>query len=301
MHIIYAYCQTCILVQGVSCGSDCRCHYNISQRVNIFTCSGTKYTELPGAIPDFTNWMDIEHHGITRLCGKYDYLKRPSNITHLDLYSGQTDFICDDILNEIFYCSEVKLLNLAKNKLRIIPTKFNETGWKLSDNIKKILLGGNPVQCDCDMLWLISWLNNTRVSGQRLVQDYQDVICTGGQWDGIPVYRLDKVKMGCYPKKVVTWIIVVSSVIGGLMLITVILVIIVYRQRTLVRWWMYKRFDKLIGNPDKMEDLTDMEYDAFLSYRFVSALNILVVHSAKRIVENMCRIHLKRHSQKIPP
>ncbi len=24
-------------------------------------------------------------------------------------------------------------------------------------------------------------------------------------------------------------------------------------------------------------------------------------HSAKRIVENMCRIHLKRHSQKIPP
>ncbi len=213
--------------------------------------------------------MQIESNAITKLCGEYDYLKKPSNITHLNLYSGQIDFICDETLNEIFYNSEVRLLNLAKNKLKIIPGIFNETGWKRSDSIKKILLSGNPVQCDCDMLWLISWLNNTRVSGQRLVQDYEDVICTGGQWDGTPVYKLDKVKMGCYPKKVPTWIIVVSSVVGALMLITVILVIIVYQHWILVRWFMYKHFDRLIGNPDKMEDLTDMEYDAFLSYRFV--------------------------------
>ncbi len=212
--------------------------------------------------------MNIEQNGIARLCGKYDYLKRPSNITHLDLHSGQIDLICDETLNEIFYNSEVKLLNLAKNKLKIIPTKFNETGWKPSDNIKKILLSGNPVQCDCDMLWLIPWLNNTRVSGQRLVEDYQDVICTGGQWNGIPVYKLDKVKMGCYPKKLATWIIAVSSTVCGLI---VILVIIAYRQRMLLRWLVYRCTGKLIGNPDKTEDLTNMEYDAFLSYRYVSA------------------------------
>ncbi len=226
-----------------------------------------KYTKLPKTAPSFTNWMDIEHNGITRLCGKYDYMKRPSNITHINLYSGQIDFICEETLNEIFYNSEVRFLNLAKNKFKVISRKFNETGWEKSNYLQKLWLGGNPVQCDCNMLWLISWLNNTRVSGQRLVQDYQDVICTGGEWDGIPVYKLNQVKMGCYPDKVATWIIVVSSAIGGLILITVIIVITVYQHWILVRWWMYKHFDKLIGNPDKMEDLTGMEYDAFLSYR----------------------------------
>ena len=116
------------------------------------------------------------------------------------------------------------------------------------------------------MLWLISWLNNTRVSGQRLDQDYQDVICTGGQWNGTPVYKLNQVKMGCYPKNVATWIIIVSSVIGGLFLLSVIVTIIIHRKWNAVRWIIYKNFDALLGDPDRNEDLENMEFDAFLSF-----------------------------------
>ena len=210
--------------------------------------------------------MQFENNGIRKLCGKHGYLKRPSNITHINLYSGQIDFICDETLDEIFYNSKVILLNLAKNKLKTIPRKFNETGWEQSNYLQKIFLGGNPVQCDCDMLWLISWLNNTRVSGQSLVPDYKDMICAGGAWNGIPVYKLDKVKMGCYPKRVATWIIAVSSGIGSVLLVIVIVIIIVNRKWNAVRWVIFKNFDALLGDPDRNEDLEHMEFDAFLSF-----------------------------------
>ncbi len=116
------------------------------------------------------------------------------------------------------------------------------------------------------MLWLISWLNDTRVSGKRLVQDYQDVICTGGKLNGTPVYTLSRVKMGCYPKKVARWIIAVSSISSGLILISVIMAIIVHRKWNAVRWIVYKNFNKLLGDPDRNEDLDSMEFDAFLSF-----------------------------------
>ena len=82
----------CISVQAVPCGDDCRCHYNIhdiTHRANVFTCSGPKYSALPQTVPDFTNWVDFIHTDTKELCGSYDYLKKPSNITHLNLMHGQ--------------------------------------------------------------------------------------------------------------------------------------------------------------------------------------------------------------------
>ena len=256
----------CISVQAVPCGDECRCHYNITQRTNIFTCFGPQYTALPEIVPGFTNWIDFIHTKTKKLCGSYDYLKKPrSNITHLNLMCGQIKTICDTSLNEILQHSNVKSFNLANNKLARIPDRFNKT----TGNLKELWLGGNPVQCDCDMLWLIYWLNNTRVSGQRLVQDYQDVLCMGGKWNGTAVYKLNQVKMGCYPKKVATWIIVASSVIGSLLLFTDIVILIMHRKWNAVRWIIYKNFDKLLGNPDRNKDLDNTEFDAFLSFWYV--------------------------------
>ena len=254
-------------MQALPCGQDCKCNYNITQRANIFTCSGPNYTALSETVPEFTNWIEFENTKITGLCGSYAYLKKPmSNITNLNLFAGQIEFLCDETIEEILYNSNIKSINLAKNNLKRIPKQFNETtSWK-RHNLEKLWLGGNPVQCDCDMLWLISWLNNTRVSGNRLVQDYQDVICKGGNVDGIPVYKLTRVQMGCYPEKVAMWIIIVSSVVGGLLLISVIVAILIHRKWNAVRWIIYKNFDKLLGNPDRNEDIQNTEFDAFLSY-----------------------------------
>ncbi len=260
---MYTYTSIIISVQDLPCQDGCRCHYDINQRANIFSCTGLNYTALPKVVPNLTQWINFRKTNMTHLCGIYNYLKRPDTIiTYLNLEASEIDLICQDALDEILNNSNIQTLSLAKNKLKEIPIIFNSTTGRL----QQLWLGGNPVRCDCNMLWLIPWLNSTQVSGKRLVQDYKDVICSGGQWDGTPVYILDKVRMGCYPRQVARWIIVVSSTIGSVVLISVVVILTIWWKRNALRWIIYKNFDRLIGNPDENEDLEGIEFDAFLSF-----------------------------------
>ena len=210
-----------------------------------------------------TNYLDFTYTSVPNLCGISKYFDtHRSNITDLDFHFGKINIICDKTLAAILKHPHMKSLNLAQNSIHQIPTLFNRT----TGSLEKLWLGGNPVQCGCHMLWLIPWLNRTRVFGQRLVQDYQDVICTGGKLDGIPVYTLNSFKMLCSPRKVAARIIVLSSVISGFLLLSVIAMIIINRKWNAVRWIVYKNFDKLLGDPDRNEDLKNVEFDAFLSF-----------------------------------
>ncbi len=119
------------------------------------------------------------------------------------------------------------------------------------------------------MLWLVDWLSNaTTPSGKRLVWDYKDVICGYGQEIGTPVYKLNPIKMGCFLNHSSKWMIQLSAGISVLTLILVISVLLIHRQKRLIRWIIYKNFDKLLGDPDRHEDITGAEFDAFLSFRY---------------------------------
>ena len=249
-------------VQPVLCGDSCLCQYNMIHRANMFNCSGPQHVTLPQTVPEYTNWITFTDALIGRLCSSYNYLTNlASTVTHLNLQSSNIESICPKTLDGILEYSNIKSLNLARNNLTQIPHIFN----KVARNLKRLWIGGNPINCECDMLWLASWINNTRESGQRLVQDYQDVICTGGKVDGTPVYQLSSVAMGCYPKKADIWIFG-CSITSGLLLLSVIVVIILHRKWNAVRWIVYKNFDKLLGDPDRNEKIGEMEFDAFLSY-----------------------------------
>ncbi len=219
---------------------------------------------LPQSLPNLTNWIDFANTNNRKLCYMYSYLKKPESlVTRLNLRASNVQKICVDTLDEILLNSNIKWLDLAENNLTQIPSNLNKT----TGNLANLWLGGNPVQCDCDMQWLIPWLNSTITSARgRLVQDYKDVICTGDQFNGIPVYKLTRVQMGCYPERVARWIIVVSSVTGGLLLFSVVVVLTIHRKWNAVRWIVYKNFDKLLGDPDRNEHIENTEFDAFLSY-----------------------------------
>ncbi len=252
-------------VTGVTCSGHCQCLYDQGLKVNIMTC--TNKTVFPAAVPNFTDWIIVQNMNIQKFCTTYQYIdSKDGIISFLSIeYSNFVD-ICDSTLKSILSSPRLKQISFANNNLTKISIIWKTHG----SHLEKVWLGGNPIQCHCDMLWTMDWLQNaTGTSGHRLVQDYQDVICATRPQRGTPVYKLNRVTMGCYPKHTPIWIITTSSSVGGVILILVIGIIFVHRNRKLARWLIYKNFDKLLGDPDRNEDITDKQFDAFISFRLV--------------------------------
>ena len=246
------------LVSGtpVYCGPNCICHYEQSSRSNVFNCTGLNHTQLPQVIPDYTDWMLIEMTNIKEVCGEYSYLWLPSNVTYISFKHSQIQTICQETLNTILHNSSVKWLDLAYNNMTKVPTEMSRT-----NNVQKLWLQGNPIFCNCEMTWMIDWLANR---GKRIVQNSENIICGHGQEIGKPIYLLQPYDMDCYNSKAGMWIAIGTS---GMLLTLMVLAVGPFIRFVDIRWFVYKKFGILIGDPDEKEIVDKMEFDAFLSYR----------------------------------
>ncbi len=232
--------------------------------MNVFNCSGPLHTNITyviQSIPEATNWLILDKSNITELCGLSDHLSE--SITHISVISGHLSHICDDSLDMIL--PSVTSINLANNQLTYISPYIKS----MTHHLTELWLGGNPIECDCSMTWMIDFLTNSSlISGNNLVKDYMDVICADSVYYGTPVYSLNPVKMGCYPRNTPIWIIKTTASIGGGALIVIVLSILTYHKRARVRWLIYKYFGILIGGDKGIQDMSGIEFDAFLSYRY---------------------------------
>ncbi len=203
---------------------------------------------------------------MTEICDSYPYFQPEAvNVTSLSLRQSQVSYICDSVLDSILIHFHIKWLDLSKNKLKSISPSFKAS----HHHLEKLWLAGNPIQCSCDMIWLIDWIGNaTTHTGDKLVQDYKDVICGPGLQAGLPVFTLNRVEMGCFPKHLPATTVLILSLFGGFVFLCLVVITLVYKNRVLVRWLVYRHFGKLIG-VDSNENIDGMEYDAFLSYRLV--------------------------------
>ncbi len=201
---------------------------------------------------------------MTELCGTYPYLQsNATTITDLSIKGSKVGKICSSTLNSILQLSRLKSLNLSQNNLTKVSKMFQST----SNHLDRLWLGGNPIHCSCDMVWMVWWLPNAKApSGGKRVQDYQDVLCGPGLLAGAPIWKLNRVQLGCFPKHLPSSTIIILGAFGGFVILGLAVIILVYKNRVLVRWLVYKYVGKLIG-VDSNENLDDMEYDAFLSYR----------------------------------
>ena len=160
-------------------------------------------------------------------------------------------------------------MNLANNKLAIIPSKIQELIF-----LQMVWIGGNPFDCHCSMTWMVGWLNNfTRKTGEHVIRDYKDVMCHSGLNIGDPIYKLDEVSMGCFPSK---WSLFQKVGVGigaavAVVIITVLVIISIRNSRSL-RFFIFHKLkirSALYWNADKEDDnLENIKYDAYLTYRY---------------------------------
>ena len=82
---------------------------------------------------------------------------------------------------------------------------------------------------------------------------------------GTPVYQLDNKALGCiFP----VWAI---STIVASTLTVVVIIIILNRKWEAIRFFMFMHFN-ILPNNDGPENLYEMEFDAFVTYRSVTFL-----------------------------
>ena len=145
-------------------------------------------------------------------------------------------------------------------------------------NLEKIWLSGNPLRCDCQMTWMIGWLSKSK----DIIDDYQDIKCYSGMLEGLPIYVLNEVLMGCYPHILTKQQKIAIGIAAGISsLVIIALVILVIRKSRDIKFFFYYYciWCRSIGlpNDDKNEHLDSLLYDAFLCYRYENASMIILV------------------------
>ena len=149
----------------------------------------TSLTDL--RIPNETMWLVAKFNNISYL----QWSENLDSIQYFDLQNSGVRHITDDFFSKIKSINKTKFLNLVNNDLKAFPTSLGGT------NFSQVYLAGNPIDCNCQMLWFANWLNTTDPhSENRIVKDYDQVVCVGGKWNGTQVYKLSAEQMGCQPK-----------------------------------------------------------------------------------------------------
>ena len=240
-----------------SAGYHCYCHYYLYFKANVYNCSSINLESLPRSVPEGTDWLVLVNDSrITALSASHDYLNK---LRYLDVHNNGISEVSDNFLNHLMKNRKLIWLNLANNRITVLPRKINQLLL-----LRKIWLGGNKFHCDCSMTWMIGWLNNfTTQSGDHIIVDYKDVFCYSGLEVGTPIYKLNEVDMGCFPHKL-TKVEILSIVFGGLAVIVILTIIF---KRSLISFYLME-FLNLDFRPKNQSDdnVDDMEHDAYLCY-----------------------------------
>ena len=248
-------------------GFSCSCHYFLYENANVYSCSNTSASveSLPPTVPQGTDWFVLTDSQLKILSGTFYYL---NSIVYLNLSTNHIESITEDFIDTVNKNQNLRWLNLANNYLASIPSKMQELTF-----LQGIWLSGNLFDCHCSMTWMVGWLNNfTTRTGDHVIIDYKDILCYSGLNIGDPIYKLDEVSMGCFPKELTIWQKVgigIGTGVAGLIII-ILSVLIIKRSRDIkFILYYYCKWGSYFGVPkdDKDENLNNIKYDAFLYYR----------------------------------
>ena len=117
------------------------------------------------------------------------------------------------------------------------------------------------------MIWMIDWFNERNTTSQRIVEDYDQIVCANGMKKGKKIYQLKPKDMGCYTShELGTGEKLTIGIFGTLIVLIVIFIIAIGRRWNEVKWLLYLHFN-ILDKSDRNENLDGKKYDAFISYR----------------------------------
>ena len=243
------------LVTPVPCLNHCHCYHRQDFSVNVYDCSQGQ--GFPINIPNNTDWLFCSNSHISTLPDDIPFMK---NITNLNISNNNIQTISEKSLTALVNFRKLKTLDISKNNFSIIPKQFQHLV-----KLEAVYMANNSINCNCDMLWLVSWINNFVLpGGNRIVRGYETVTCfhTNKQ-----IYKLTAVEMGCFPKELTSWQMAILGVGGGIIIFVVIAVIAVAKRWNEVKWFLFFHFNIRDKRDDDVNTLKGMKWDAMISFR----------------------------------
>ena len=184
-----------ITVLPVNCSQKCSCYHKFNEYISALICSNTRLKNLSDlVVPKETSGLIANDNRIDELQWSEESSENIHGMEHITLANSSIYSIGPNFFSKLANLTKLRYLNLADNKLEVLNKNISHL------RIPEIHLSGNPIECNCDMLWFAQWLHTTlHPTGPRIVKDYEDVRCVGGEWNGKQVYKLTKEQMGCFP------------------------------------------------------------------------------------------------------
>ena len=243
------------LVYPRRCGNRCECYF-VQDVGNTQNCSSRNLTSLPPnkEVPNITDYLNLSKNNINILDGNQRYFR---TIYGLMLSNNTISNITDKFLENLGN-GKIEVLDLRNNFLKRLPHKITSLS-----TLREIWLRNNPFVCDCDMLWMKDWMETFNKSDNMVVKDYYTLQCKNGLG---PIYDLDPVKMGCFPRELTLWEKILIGLSVVIVIAIVIAIIAISRRWDEVKWFMYLHFN-ILDTSDGKEDLSCVENDALISYR----------------------------------
>ncbi|CAC5367115.1 unnamed protein product [Mytilus coruscus] len=176
----------CNLSLAERCPSECTCFYQPAlDNRTVVDCSGSGLTRIPSALPLYENLqIDFANNSIS-------YLKRIEqfglnffeNIKKLDLSNNQIITISDLVL---YRFRKIQLINMTSNAIKRIPRSLQML------KPCQIALGQIIMKCECEDLWLKTWLPLQYQSCARNTE----VLC---EHNGLlrSITEINKLDLGC--------------------------------------------------------------------------------------------------------
>ena len=235
------------------CLNNCSCYHRQDLRVNVYDCSHR--SGFPRSIPNNTDWLSCPHSDIQSLPDNIPHLE---NITKVNISSNDIHTIPEYTLSA---WNKLTTLDISNNAFSSLKEELQHL-----DNLKAVYIAKNPINCNCDMLWMISWINRFLPDGTRIVRDYEEVKCSNMS-TGKRIDKLTVVEMGCFPKELTSWQEAILGVGGGIIIFVVIAVIAVAKRWNEVKWFLFFHFNIRDKRDDDVKILEEMKWDAMISYR----------------------------------
>lgn len=197
-----------------SCPRGCRCIRACQESVNIVSCRNQSFTDIPSDLDESTEILFLQNNRIESI--PKSSLDVVPNLQYLNLHDNRVNHIekgsldqlldvdlSDNRLTELprgtMMSLSLKNLNFSKNDisslyaasfaglpfLEILDLSHNEITVfpsGLFDNLTKltsVFIGGNPLNCTCDMLYLSKWYRQAsfKPNGTRPDTDFGQIEC----------------------------------------------------------------------------------------------------------------------------